>query len=139
MLLTDVFPLMIITHLDLQLRPYRTDDYIPQLYYETSRFNALGQQWVVKAKVNGNEKSCRRLLAYQLFQKSKGNSNIKFMMLRSPFGESPIKPVLKQHEFSEDNAESGYHDITLADPAECNKMLAARFINLRLLMFQISN
>lgn len=61
------------------------------------------------------------------------------MMLRSPFGESAIKPALKQYEFSEDNIDSGHHDISLADPSECNKMLAARFINLRLLMFQIAN
>ena len=137
--LTNVFLSMIIKHLDLQLRPYRTDDYIPQLYYETSRFNALGHQWVVKAKINGSEKSCRRVLSYQLLQKSKGNCNVKFMMLRSPFGESAIKPALKQYEFSEDNIDSGHHDISLADPSECNKMLAARFINLRLLMFQIAN
>ena len=55
---------------DLQLRPYRTDDFITRLYYETSRFTALQNQWVVKARVNDNQKdpslACNRFLSYQV-------------------------------------------------------------------------
>ncbi|EDO46014.1 predicted protein [Nematostella vectensis] len=122
---------------DLQLRPYRTDDFIPQLYYETSRFNALGQQWVVKTKVNGNEKSLKRGLMFQLAQKTKGPINIKFMMLQSPFGDLTIKPSLHHHEFMTDKQESDFHEVQLLDSVECNKMLASKMIHLRLMMFQM--
>lgn len=55
--------------LDIQLCPSRTDDYIPKLYYETNRFTAFDQLWVMKAKVIGNEKSATRSFAYQLILK----------------------------------------------------------------------
>jgi hypothetical protein len=127
------------TILDLQLRSYRTDDFIPQLYYETSRFNALGQQWVVKIKVLGSEKILRRSLLFQLVQKTKGQVKIKFMMIRSPFGDLSVKPTLHHHEFSADTMESECYELAFVDSLEANKMLAAKMINLRLMMFQISN
>lgn len=126
-----------LTSVDLQLKPYRSDDYIPQLCYESSRFNALGQQWVVKANVVGNEKSLKRVLTYQLVQKGKVNLNVKFLMLRSPFSDLVIKPEVHQQEFSCDSQESSYHDLVLLDPTECNKMLEANTIKLRMIIFQI--
>ena len=55
---------------DLQMRPYRTDDFITKLFYETSRFSAFNLQWVVKAHVNDHQKnpnlSLTRGLSYQL-------------------------------------------------------------------------
>ncbi|XP_027048166.1 cysteine and histidine-rich protein 1-like [Pocillopora damicornis] len=122
---------------DLQLKPYRSDDFIPQLCYESSRFNALGQQWVVKATVVGNEKSVQRVLTYQLVQKGKVNLNVKFLMLRSPFSDLLIKPEVHQQEFTSDLQESSHHDLVLLDPMECNRMLDANTIKLRMIIFQI--
>ena len=125
------------TSVDLQLKPYRSDDFLPQLCYESSRFNALGQQWVVKASVVGTEKSVHRVLTYQLVQKGKVNLNVKFLMLRSPFSDLLIKPEIHQQEFTCDLQESSYHDLILLDPVECNKMLEANTIKLRMIIFQI--
>ena len=55
---------------DLQLRPYRTDDFITKLFYETSRFSAFNLQWVVKAHILTGHKSPNlsvdRSLEYQV-------------------------------------------------------------------------
>jgi hypothetical protein len=55
---------------DLQLKPYRTEEYVHKLYYETSRFSAFGHQWVVKAFVNKNQRdptqSSQREITYQV-------------------------------------------------------------------------
>ena len=51
---------------DLQLLPSRTDDYIPKLFYETNKFNAFDQFWVLRAKIIGNETNANRGLQYQL-------------------------------------------------------------------------
>lgn len=125
----------------MQLKPYRTDDFIPQLYYESSRFNALGQQWVLKTKVLGSEKSLSRSLIYQLVQKSKATTSlhIKFLLLQSPFGDLAVKPEVHQHEFKSDMLDTEYYPVTLKDSLECNKMLAARVIQVRLMMFQTPN
>lgn len=60
---------------DLQLKPYRTDEYIHRLFYETSRFAAFNYHFVVKARINDDQKdptqSCERRLTYQLVLKSK--------------------------------------------------------------------
>lgn len=59
----------------MQFRPYRTDDFITRLYYETPRFTVLNQTWVLKARVNDSERnpnlSCKRTLSFQLILKSK--------------------------------------------------------------------
>ncbi|XP_047030773.1 cysteine and histidine-rich protein 1 homolog isoform X1 [Helicoverpa zea] len=58
-----------ITFNDLQLKPYRTEEFVHKLYYETSRFSAFGHQWVVKAFVNKNQRdptqSSQREITYQ--------------------------------------------------------------------------
>lgn len=62
-------------HPEVQFRPYRTDDFITRLYYETPRFTVLNQTWVLKARVNDSERnpnlSCKRTLSFQLILKSK--------------------------------------------------------------------
>lgn len=59
-----------ITFNDLQLKPYRTEEFVHKLYYETSRFSAFGHQWVVKAFVNKNQRdptqSSQREITYQV-------------------------------------------------------------------------
>ena len=123
--------------LDIQLSPSRTDDYIPKLYYETNRFTAFDQLWVVKAKVLGNETSYNRSLTYQLSLKGKGSFEVKYFLLQGPFGDAKIEPEVQRFEFREDNKESEYHPLTLDGEGECNRLLAGRTINVRLLMFLV--
>lgn len=56
--------------LDVQLKPYRTDEFIHKLYYETSRFYAFSHQWVIKARINAEQKdptqSSERGISYQV-------------------------------------------------------------------------
>lgn len=81
----------------MQLRPYRTDDFITKLYYETSRFSALNQQWVVKARVNDDERNpshtLERRIAFQLSLKSRITSNLvmQFMILNGPFSDAKVR------------------------------------------------
>lgn len=59
----DLLSLEKITFNDLQLKPYRTDEFIHKLYYETSRFTAFNYQWVVKARVNDDQRDPTQRLA----------------------------------------------------------------------------
>lgn len=68
---------------EVQFRPYRTDDFITRLYYETPRFTVLNQTWVLKARVNDFERnpnlSCKRTLSFQLILKSKVHALLRFV------------------------------------------------------------
>ncbi|RXG51165.1 Cysteine and histidine-rich protein 1-like protein [Armadillidium vulgare] len=129
---------------DLQLKPYRTDEFIHKLFYETSRFTALNYQWVIKAHLNDNQRdphlTNKRYLTYQLIMKSKLTSsvNVHFLILRGPFGDMKVEPHICQAEFTESNLESSFFALPLPDSAECNKLLAARTIDFRLMMALIT-
>ncbi|CAL4166014.1 unnamed protein product, partial [Meganyctiphanes norvegica] len=133
-----------ITFNDLQLKPYRTDEFIHKLFYETSRFSALGYQWVIKARLNDNQKdphlTCNRYMTYQLIVKTKPSSPfvVHFMMLKGPFGDMKVDPHINQHEFTESCMESSFYALPLPDSAECNKLLAARTIDFRLMLGMVS-
>ncbi|KAM3857979.1 zinc finger TRAF-type-containing protein 1 [Diretmus argenteus] len=128
---------------EVQFRPYRTDDFITRLYYETPRFTVLNQTWVLKARVNDSERnpnlSCKRTLSFQLILKSKVNSALEcsFLLLKGPYDDVRIKPVIHHHSFSNDTNETEYVPLPISDSVECNKLLAAKNINLRLFIFQI--
>ena len=49
-----------------------------------------------------------------------------------------VLPKLYKHDFSETTLESPYNRVTLVSSAECNRLLAAKVINFRLIMFQAS-
>lgn len=55
---------------DVQLKPYRTDEFVHRLFYETPRFAAFNQQWVIKARVNNSQadptQSSERNMTYQV-------------------------------------------------------------------------
>lgn len=55
---------------DLQMKPYRTDEYVHKLFYETARFSAFNHQWVVKARINNSQRdphqSNERTITYQV-------------------------------------------------------------------------
>nr|CAD7204952.1 unnamed protein product [Timema douglasi] len=59
-----------ITFNDLQMKPYRTDEFVHKLFYETSRFSAFNNQWVVKSRINNSQRdptqSFNRNITYQV-------------------------------------------------------------------------
>lgn len=59
------------------------------------------------------------------------------MYWQGPFGDMKLHPRLYKHEFNENSTESSFSLISLYDTAECNKLLAAKAINFRLIMFQM--
>lgn len=128
---------------DLQLRPFRTDDFITKLFYETSRFSSFQHQWVLKARVDHDQKdptqSSKRTLSYQLVLKSRTSSPLKvlFMALKGPYGDLKVTPSVYEFEFSNDSTESDYHQLPTVDVLECNKLLASKTINVRLVLFQV--
>uniref|UniRef100_A0A3Q2XH20 Zinc finger TRAF-type containing 1 n=1 Tax=Hippocampus comes TaxID=109280 RepID=A0A3Q2XH20_HIPCM len=126
---------------EVQFRPYRTDDFITRLYYETPRFTVLNQTWVLKARVNDSERnpnlSCKRTLSFQLILKSKVTLECSFLLLKGPYDDVRIKPVIHHYAFSNDDSETDYVLLPICDSVECNKLLAAKNINLRLFIFQV--
>ncbi|KAK3609401.1 hypothetical protein CHS0354_011977 [Potamilus streckersoni] len=142
----DIFNLLSlekVTFNDLQLKPYRTDDFLTKLFYETSRFTAFNQQWVIKAKVLHDQKdptqSIQRSLAYQLVLKGKLTQpmSVYFIALKGPYGDTRIDQAIYFHEFTADSSETELQELPILDSIECNKLLAAKTINLRLIMFQL--
>ena len=130
--------------LDLQLKQYKTDDITPKLYFETTRFNVFGHQWVIKARINDNEKnpnlSLNRYISYQLILKSKlGNSpsnlEVKFCVLKGPNGECAISPCVHSFEFTQSKFETEYIKFNISS-SDCNKLLGSKTINFRFFMFQ---
>ncbi|EFA04251.1 zinc finger TRAF-type-containing protein 1 homolog [Tribolium castaneum] len=133
-----------ITFNDIQLKPYRTDDFVHRLFYESSRFSAFNNQWVVKAKISDNQKdptqSSERDMTYQLILKSKTSTplSLSYIVLRGPVGDVKINPRVYNFDFTEQETETPYEHFPLPDTAECNRLLAAKTINFRLIMFLAS-
>nr|XP_031546335.1 cysteine and histidine-rich protein 1 isoform X2 [Vicugna pacos] len=132
-----------IGYTEVQFRPYRTDDFITRLYYETPRFTVLNQTWVLKARVNDSERnpnlSCKRTLSFQLLLKSKATAPLEcsFLLLKGPYDDVKISPVIYHFVFTNESNETDYVPLPIVDSVECNKLLAAKNINLRLFLFQI--
>ncbi|XP_050305751.1 cysteine and histidine-rich protein 1 homolog isoform X2 [Anthonomus grandis grandis] len=129
---------------EIQLKPYRTDEFVHRLFYESSRFSAFNNQWVVKARINNCHKdptqSSERDMTYQLILKSKSPTplSLNYVVLRGPVGDIKVKPRIYEFDFTEQNNESPYVSLPLPDTAECNRLLAAKTINFRLIMFLAS-
>lgn len=114
------------------------------MYFETNRFNAFFHQWVLKARVNDNQKNpnltLNRYISFQLILKSKLSSShtsfpISFCALKGPFGEVPINPRVQTFEFSQAKTETDFIKLNIK-AADCNKLLASKTINFRFFMFQ---
>uniref|UniRef100_A0A0K8VNX5 Cysteine and histidine-rich protein 1 n=2 Tax=Bactrocera latifrons TaxID=174628 RepID=A0A0K8VNX5_BACLA len=92
---------------DLQMKPYRTDEYVHKLFYETARFTAFNQQWVVKARINNSQRdphqSNERTITYQLILKTKTTTpmSIHFFALKGPFSDMKVSTQIYKHEFTE--------------------------------------
>lgn len=135
---------MFIDFKDLQFKQYKTDEITSKLYFETNRFNAFFHQWVLKARVNDNQKnpnlSLNRYISYQLILKSKlsstqPNFTISFCALKGPFGEVGVNARVHTFEFNQHKQETDYIKLSIK-PADCNKLLASKTINIRFFMFQ---
>ncbi|ERL92723.1 cysteine and histidine-rich protein 1 homolog isoform X1 [Dendroctonus ponderosae] len=126
-----------ITFNEIQLKPYRTDEFLHRLFYESSRFSAFNNQWVVKARINNSQKdptqSSERDMTYQLILKSKSATplSLNYIVLRGPVGDIKVKPRIYEFDFTEQSNESPYVCLPLPDSAECNRLLAAKTINFR--------
>jgi len=135
-----------ITFNDLQLKPYRTDEFVHRLFYETSRFSAFNNQWVVKARINNSCKdptqSSVRDMTYQLILKTKSTQplSIYYIILKGPFGDMKINPRIYKFDFNDavNVNEAPYMPLPIPDTAECNRLLSAKTINFRLIMFLCS-
>ena len=136
--------LLLLLFSDLQFKQYKTDDITPKLYFETNRFSAFFHQWVLKARVNDNQKnpnlSLHRFISYQLILKSKLSGSqsaldVKFCVVKGPFGEVPIDAAVQAFEFTSGKNETDFIRLQIrAD--DCNKLLASKTINFRFFMFQ---
>ncbi|GBP31951.1 Cysteine and histidine-rich protein 1 homolog [Eumeta japonica] len=128
-----------ITFNDLQLKPYRTEEFVHKLYYETSRFSAFNHQWVVKAFVNKNQRdptqSSERELTYQVLilkTKSPCALCLQYVAVRGPCGEVEVRPRVYAHTFpAEGGVDAPPQLLPLADPADANRLLASKAIHLR--------
>lgn len=47
-----------------------------------------------------------------------------------------VVPKIYKHDFSESSTESAFNRIVLNSSAECNRLLAAKVIHFRVIMFQ---
>ncbi|KAL7302436.1 hypothetical protein TKK_0005088 [Trichogramma kaykai] len=133
-----------ITFNDLQMKPYRTDEFVHKLFYETSRFTAFNNQWVVTARINNSQRdptqSAERDMTYQLILKTKTTCPLPmhYLILKGPFGDMKVQPRIHRYDFTDQDNESPYMPLPLPDTAECNRLLAAKAINFRLIMFLAS-
>ncbi|XP_055909236.1 zinc finger TRAF-type-containing protein 1 homolog [Eupeodes corollae] len=129
---------------DLQMKPYRTDEYVHKLFYETARFSAFNQQWVVKSRINNSQRdphqSNDRTITYQLILKTKTSTplSIHFFALKGPFSDMKVSTQIYKHDFTDLNTESDYYTLPLPDSSECNRLLSNKAINFRLLMFLLN-
>lgn len=126
---------------DVQMKPYRTEEFIHTLYYETLRFTLCNYQWVIKAQVNDNQKdvhqSVERYLSYQVILKSKISSplTVHYMILRGPCSDIKVDVKIHKFEFTENEIESPFQRLPLVDSTECNRLLASKTISFRIMMF----
>ena len=136
---------MFFSFIDLVLKPFRTDDFVSKLYFETSRFTALQYQWQVRVRINDNvpnpHTTIIRSLSYQLILKSKISQTIdlKFFILKGPHGDPlilQIQPIIYRFEFNQNNTETEYLKLPI-NSQECNRILSSSSISFRLFMVQL--
>ena len=75
------------------MRSYRTDDYVPRLFFESSRANNFNETWVVKLSISCSDHApsnptmlMNRSISFQLVMKSRPNhpKDIHFMVVKAP-------------------------------------------------------
>lgn len=127
------------------MKPYRTDEYIHKLFYETARFSAFNHQWIVKAIINNSQRDVHqcndRHITYQVTLKSKTPNplSIHFFVLPGPFSDMKVNTKIYKHDFTDSENESAFNLLPLPNSAEANRLLSAKTMNFRLVMFLASN
>lgn len=64
--------------------------------------------------------------------------SIHFFALKGPFYDMKVNTQIYKHDFTEQENESEYFLLPLPDSSECNRLLASKAINFRLIMFLLS-
>lgn len=84
--------------------------------------------------------SAVRSLTYQLVLKSKITApmRVHYVALKGPYGDVAIDPAIHECEFLNEPTETEFKDLPISNSPDCNKLLAAKTINMRLIMFQVS-
>jgi len=134
-----------IGYTDFNLRSYRTDDYVPRLFFESSRAQNFNETWVVKLSISSVDHSptnptalLNRSISFQLIMKSRPNhpKEIHFMVVRAPGSDFQLNHMTYMHRFTADNLETPYFTLPLSSPAEVNRMIGSRNFYLRVYFFQ---
>jgi len=141
--LLDLLCLEKLSFSDVQLRPYRTDEYSHRLYYETTRFSALSALFSVNVRLNDDRRDAHltneRRLSYQVVLRGKappGRLLVHYTLVRGPLGSLAVAPHAAAHEFTEAAPESPWTPLPLVGDAECDRLLAQANIECRILMGQ---
>jgi hypothetical protein len=91
--LLNLFSMDRVGYTDFNLRSYRTDDYVPRLFFESSRANNFNESWIVKLSISCTNNSpsnptllLNRQITFQLVMKSRPNTSkdIHFMVTKAP-------------------------------------------------------
>lgn len=122
---------------DIVLNPHRTDDFIPQLFYESSKFNIFGHYWLVRGRVQGDEHNFQRTLSLKLVLKGKGTMEVEFCFMRDAYSNVDVAPQVHRHSFTAEDGESDYNDISLVRPSDLNNLLSEKSIKFRLYIAQL--
>lgn len=143
--LLGLFSMDRVGYTDFNLRSYRTDDYVPRLFFESSRANNFNESWIVKLSISCNNNSpsnptllLNRQISFQLVMKSRPNTSkdIHFMVTKAPGSDFQMDHVTYMHRFTVDTLETPYYTLPLSSPAEVNRLIASRNFYLRVYFFQ---
>lgn len=63
--------------------------------------------------------------------------SVHYLVVKGPFGDMKVNPKIFKFEFNENETETQFVTLPLPDSAECNRLLAAKTINLRYLINKI--
>ena len=72
-----------------------------------------------------------------LYEKDNYYYYLQYVAIEGPYSNIPLNPAIYKFDFSNEATETEYLVLPIVSSAECNKLLAARSINLRLILFQL--
>lgn len=143
--LLGLFSMDRVGYTDFNLRSYRTDDYVPRLFFESGRANNFNESWIVKLSISCTNNSpsnptlvLNRTISFQLVMKSRPNTpkDIHFMVTKAPGSDFQMDHVTYKHRFTPDTLETPYYNLPLTSAAEVNRLIGSRNFYLRVYFFQ---
>lgn len=81
---------------------------------------------------------CEFILQLILKTKTTTPLSIHFFALKGPFYDMKVNTQIYKHDFTDQENESEYFWLPLPDSSECNRLLASKAVNFRLIMFLLS-